>query len=192
MNCFDNYEEMLKNDDTLFDRLLSIAESKLLDGNNRYESHSDEEIMTLVYSLNSLPVWGIGLDYWDMDEYEILEGDHKLDILSEYASRKLCYLIDTLGPTEEIEKWYHANMKVNSRMMSSSDRRLQELIERHADSLTEGEILALLDDSSALPLKDYQIASKFIRSVLCGLIDERGSVADIERWYRLFHLHCME
>ena len=41
-------------------------------------------------------------------------------------------------------------------------------------------------------LKDYQIASKFIRSVLCDLIDERGAVADIERWYRLFHLHCME
>ena len=192
MNCFDNYEELVKNDDTLFDRLLSTAESKLLIGDYCYESYSDEEIMTLVYSLNSLPVWDIGLDYWDMDDCEILEEDHKLDIISEYASRKLCYLIDALGPAEEIEKWYHANMKINSRMMSCSDKRPKELLERHADSLTEGDILALIEDSSALSLKDYQIASKFIRSVLCGLIDERGSVADIERWYRLFHLHCME
>ena len=212
MNCYDNYEEMLKNDDTLFDRLLSTAESKLLDGNFRYESYSDAVIMTLAYSLTSFPAWDIGLDYWDMDEYEILEEFHKLDIISEYVTRKLCCLIDTLAPKEEIEKWYDlcrlcASDYSRGSNYPMSDTEIKIFVwyltqnvspEAFAESLSSQDIHTLLEFAAEelpnhdMPLDDtdsewskYQIVSQYIRTILCYWLDQKYSWDDIDKWYRL-------
>lgn len=212
MNCYENYEEMLKNDDTLFDRLLSTAESKLLDGNFRYESYSDAEIMTLAYSMDSFPAWDIWLDYWDMDEYETLEEFHKLDIISEYVTRKLCCLIDTLAPKEEIEKWYNlyrlcASDYFRGSNVPMSDTEIKIFVwyltqaispEAFAESLSSQDIHTLLEFAADelpnhdMPLDEtdsewskYQIVSQYIRTILCYWLDQNYSWDDIDNWYRL-------
>ena len=209
MNCFDKFEELLKNDvdGALYNRLLSTTESKLLSGHYFYESYSDDEVMTLVYSMASFREWDINYDYWDMDSENDTIEDHKFDIISEYPSRKLCCLIDTLAPANEIKNWYKANWGVNSRMMSTTESSYcgvdQKILawgdqpvdsaEHFAENLSENEIHTLIELGSNIPFWDlettwgkYQIVSKYIRSSLCYMIDQRDSAPGIERWYKLF------
>ena len=209
MNCFDKYEELLKNDvdGALFNRLLSTTENKILSGHYSYESYSDDEIMTLVYSMASFREWDIYFDYWDMDSENHSFEDHKFDIFSEYPRRKLCCLIDTLAPADEIKDWYNANWGVNSRRLFPIERTYDgveqkilawgyhpvDTAEHFSESLSEDEIHTLLELGTDIPFWDveptwskYQIVSKYIRGSLCYMIDQRDSAADIERWYKLF------
>ena len=205
--------------------LLVSTENKLIE--NTYD-FTPYELCVLLDGMEGFKNWDVPFDFWDPDSWNDVdeeEGDEDClfeympydcsDICTEYVTRKLCCLIDTIAPREEIENWYTlydcwANDYLNRSSYSISDTELKFFDwyenqamtpEEFAEMLSSQDIIALLKFAATelpnhdLPLGEtdynypdwskYQIVSQYIRTRLCYCLDQKDCLKDIEAWYKL-------
>lgn len=206
---YKEYEEMLKNDEgnKLYNEILNSAIENVVDVCPGFLT--DEEVYALMDSLAGFEYWPVDIDYWNIDEE--IDDMRKVDVSIEYTGRKLCELIYTSAPKEEMDRWlevyfgykhyrfYPPEMKASTVMRKLLDwgERHTNLPEDFANSLSSDEAQDLLHsaygfDNCDLPtteegsgLSRYEIVGQYIKSMLCSLIDQGDNPADIMRWYSL-------
>lgn len=205
---YEDYEEMLKSDEgnKRFNEILNSALEKV--ERVSPESLTDEEAYALVDALAGFEYWPVDIDYWEGE----IDNAERLDVSIEYAGRKLCDLIDSAAPKEELDRWLevyfgykHYRFYIPSEMETDAvERKLLDWGESHTDlpedfanSLSRDEVQTLLRsaydfDNCDLPttedcsgLSRYEIVGQYIKSMLCCLIDQGDNPADIMRWYNL-------
>ena len=223
MTVFDMYDALLKNDSNheLYHSLLSSAEGKLK-GEGELSAF---ELCALLDGMAGFERWDVPIDYWVPDDWGAIDEDCKsaedlleymrydsLDIGTEYVTRKLCCLIDTHAPKEEIDEWYTHYMlwssdypRYTSYPMSDVEIKLFSWFftqtvspEEFAESLSSQDIHSLLEfaadelpnhnmplDETGSEWSKYQIISQYIRTVLCYWLDQKYNWDDIDKWYRL-------
>ncbi len=204
---YEDYDEMLKNDEgnKLYNEILNSAIENVVDVCPRFLT--DEEVYALMDALAGFEYWPVDTDYWEGEIDDML----RVDVSIEYTGRKLCELIDTSAPKEELDRWievyfgykhyrfYPSEMKTDAVMKKLLDwgECHTDLPEDFANSLSCDEVQALLRsaygfDNCDLPtteedsgLSRYEIVGQYIKSMLCCLIDQGDNPADIMRWYNL-------
>ena len=209
---YKTYCEMLKNDEDneKYNAILNRAVEKVK--NVMPESLSDEEVFALIEALDGFEYWPVNVDYWDMNSWdEEIDAMRRADVSIEYAGRKLCDLIDSSAPKEDLETWFWVNYSYRHYRFylppmetDAVDKKLlawgksyTDTPEAFADSLSSEEIQTLLDsalyfDKCDLPMAEknsdlsrYQIVGQYIKSLLCNMIDQGCNLGDIDDWYRL-------
>lgn len=236
MTVYDMYNEMLENDSNCekYKELLSSAESKIV--GTCEGGLTAFELCALIDGMSCFESWPVFPDFWDPDSWEDAEAedeeleDEELededpllermkydswDIRTEYVTRKLCCLIDTMAPREEIEEWFiqydcetYDYIRFGSLQGHDTEKKFFDWYESQtltpdafADSLSSQDIISLLKFASLeLPNHDlpreetdsdypnwskYQIVSQYIRTRLCYCLDQKDSWEDIEKWYQL-------
>lgn len=223
MTVYDIYNAMLENDSNheRYHILLSSAEGKLKGD----EEHTAFELCALIDAMSGFKCWDVPIDYWVPDDWDAINEEYtfaedlckymrydSLDICTEYVTRKLCCLIDTHAPREEIDEWYDLYRlwasdysRVSNYPMSDTEIKIfvwyltQNVSpETFAESLSSQDIHTLLEFAADelpnhdMPLDDtdsewskYQIVSQYIRTILCYWLDQQYSWEDIDKWYRL-------
>ena len=206
---YKDYEEMLKSDEgnKRFNEILNRALEKV--EGVWPESLTDEEAYALMDSLNGFEYWPVDIDYWDL--VEEIDDMRKVDVSIEYTGRKLCELIDTSAPKEELNKWHEVYLGYKHYRLYPPEMK-PDAVEKKlldwgkspnnhpadfANSLSSDEVQTLLRsaygfDNCDLPtteegsgLSRYEIVGQYIKSMLCCLIDQGENPADIMRWYNL-------
>ena len=209
---YKTYCGMLKNDEDneKDNAILNRAIEKVK--NVMPASLSDEEVFALIEALDGFEYWPVDVDYWDMDSWdEVIDALQRADVSIEYAGSKLCDLIDSSAPKEELETWFWVNYSYRRYRFylppmetDAVDKKLLAWGNSHtdtpkafADSLSSEEIQTLLDsalffDKCDLPMTEknsdfsrYQIVGQYIKSLLCNMIEQGCNLDDINDWYRL-------
>ena len=205
MNTYAKYDKFLKDDvgNEIYTRLLASAETKILWNSDDF---SGFEICALVDGMAEFPKWDVPVDYWTPGWADSFPEE----IINEYATRKLCCLIDTDAPRDEIEKWYCRFDEYgpnNDSPLSEAEQKIvawyqNQIVtpEEFTESLNTSDILSLLDGASDFPFHDlptgnsdyeyknwtkYQIVRQYIKSILCYWLDQSYSEHDITLWYNI-------
>jgi len=211
-HSYKDYDEMLKNDEgnILYNEILNSAVEKVQIVSP--ESLTNYEIYALMDALAEFGYWPVDIDYWDLNPWEgEIDDMRRVDISLEYTGRKLCELIDTSAPKEELNKWlevylgyklyrfYPPEMELDAveKKLLDWGKNPSNDPEDFAKSLSVDEVQTLLrsawDFSNCdLPtseedsdLSRFEIVGQYIKSMLCCLVDEGDNPSDVMSWYNL-------
>ena len=229
MNIYDIYNNIMGYDDNGDVYLHILASAEEIIKEKRANHLTVAHFCALIDEMSGFLSWDVPIDYWFPGYFKNVEEDRQsseeklcsprsydcIEICAEYVTRKLCCLIDTKAPKEEIEEWYALYKDwtadyyrpTTDYPMSDTEKKIfiwflnqPTSPEAFAESLSSQDIHSLLEYAHDLPNHDlpldeadseyqnwskYQIVSQYIRTTLCYWLDQKYDWNEIDKWYRL-------